>query len=267
MERRPAPAWARAYLTLTLILAFLPAVVILLGAVGTKLGWWSWKTGFVAVMVKGPMGLGWAPALAILAIVAALIGLIISMGAGLWRRAFTALVVAILTMGAFIYVGGAAKKAPPIHDVATDWTNPMMFSDAVMKARGPAANPVMPNPKATAGPMAGQWIAEVNAKTCPGAKPVMLAKAPADAYTAAKAALLNDGLKVVTDDPVGGRLEAVATSFWYGFKDDVMVRVKPEGGGSRIDLRSISRVGVSDLGQNCERVTRLTTATSGQASS
>jgi fatty-acyl-CoA synthase len=103
--------------------------------------------------------------------------------------------------------------------------------------------------------------------TCPGAKPVMLAKAPADAYAAAKAALLNDGLKVVTDDPVGGRLEAVATSFWYGFKDDVMVRVKPEGGGSRIDLRSISRVGVSDLGQNCERVTRLTTAMSGQASS
>jgi len=267
MERRPAPAWARAYLTLTLILAFLPAVVILVGAVGTKLGWWSWKTGFVAVMVKGPMGLGWAPALAILAIVAALIGLVISMGAGLWRRAFMALVVGILTMGAFIYVGGQAKKAPPIHDVATDWSQPMMFSEAVMKDRGPNANPVMPNAVAAAGPMAGQKIADINARTCPGAKPVMLAKPLADAYATAKAALAKDGLKVVTDDPATGRLEAVATSFWYGFKDDVVVRVKPEGAGSRIDLRSVSRVGLSDLGQNCERITRLTAAMSGQAGS
>jgi len=267
MERRPAPAWARAYLTLTLIIAFLPAVVILLGAVGTKLGWWSWKTGFVAVMVKGPMGLGWAPALAVLAIVAALVGLIISIWAGLWRRALTALVVGILTMGAFIYIGGQAKKAPPIHDVATDWSQPMMFSDAVMKDRGPEANPVTPDPVATAGPLAGQKIADVNARTCPGAKPVMLAKAPADAYAAAKAALAKDGLKVVTDDPAAGRLEAVATSFWYGFKDDVLVRVKPEGAGSRIDMRSVSRVGVSDLGQNCKRIMRLTAAMNGQASS
>jgi len=267
MERRPAPAWARAYLTLTLILAFLPAVVIVVGAVGTKLGWWSWKTGFVAVMVKGPMGLGWAPALASLAIVAALVGLVISMGAGLWRRAFTALVVGILTMGAFICIGGQAKKAPPIHDVATDWSQPLMFSDTVMKDRGPDANPVIPNPVATAGPLAGQKIADVNARTCPGAKPVVLARAPADAYATAKAALTKDGLKVVTDDPATGRLEAVATSFWYGFKDDVVVRVKPQGGGSRIDLRSISRVGLSDLGQNCKRITGLVAAMGGQASS
>jgi len=45
------------------------------------------------------------------------------------------------------------------------------------------------------------------------------------------------------------------------------VRVKPEGAGSRIDLRSVSRVGLSDLGQNCERITRLTAAMSGQAGS
>ena len=267
MERRPAPAWARAYLTLTLILAFLPAVVILVGAVGTKLGWWSWRTGFVAVMVKGPMGLGWAPALAALAIVAALVGLIISLWAGLWRRALTALVVGILTMGAFIYIGGQAKKAPPIHDVATDWSQPMMFSEAVMKDRGPDANPVAPNPVAAAGPFAGQKIADVNARTCPGAKPVMLAKAPADAYATAKAALVADGLKVVTDDAATGRLEAVATSFWYGFKDDVLVRVTPQTSGSRIDIRSVSRVGISDLGQNCKRITRLTAAMKGQASS
>src|SRR5690242_2212962 len=131
MERRPAPLWARIYLTLALILAFLPMVVIFVGAVGTKLGWWSWKAGFVAVMVRGPLGMGWAPALTTLAIVVALVGLVISIWAGLWRRSLTALVVSILTMGVFIVMGGAAKKAPPIHDVATEWTVPMTFSDKV----------------------------------------------------------------------------------------------------------------------------------------
>jgi len=260
MGRRPAPAWARAYLTLTLILAFLPAVVILIGAVGTKLGWWSWKIGFVAVMVRGPMGVGWAPALTTLAIVVALVGLVISIGYGLWRRAFTALVVALLTMGAFIVMGGQAKKAPPIHDVATDWSDPMMFSDKVMQDRGPGANPVAPDGMIASGALAGRKVSDINAKTCPGAKPILLATAPSEAYATAKKALTADGLKIVTDDPTASRLEAVATSFWYDFKDDVLVRVKPQGAGSRIDIRSVSRVGVSDLGQNCKRVTRLAAA-------
>jgi len=260
MERRPAPTWARVYLTVALLLAFLPAVVILVGAVGTKLGWWSWKAGFVAVMVRGPMGVGWAPALTALAIVVALIGLVISIGAGLWRRSLTALVVSILTMGMFIVMGGAAKTAPPIHDVATDWSEPMMFSDQVMKMRGPQANPVPPDAMMTSGPLVGQKVSDINAKTCEGAKPVMLTVPPAEAYAVAKKALSGNGLKIVTDDPVAGRLEAVATSFWYGFKDDVLVRVKAEGAGSRIDMRSVSRVGVSDLGQNCMRVTRLAAA-------
>lgn len=260
MERRPAPAWARVYLTVALILAFAPVVLILVGAIGTKLGWWSWKTGFVAVMVRGPLGMGWAPALAMLAIAVALVGLIIGIWAGLWRRALTALVVSILTMGVFIVTGGQARKAPPIHDVATDWSEPMMFSDKAMQSRGADANPVTPDGMIGSGPMAGRKVAEINARTCPGAKPVMLAKAPADAYAAAKTALTGDGLRIVTDDPAAGRLEAVATSFWYGFKDDVLVRVKAEGSGSRIDMRSVSRVGVSDLGQNCKRVTRLAAA-------
>lgn len=202
--------------------------------------------------------------LAALAIVAALVGLIISIWAGSWKRALTALVVGILTMGAFIMIGGEAKKAPPIHDVATDWTNPMIFSDKVMQARGPGANPVAPHPMAMAGPMAGKSIADINAKTCPGAKPVILAKSPEDAYAAARAALTADGLKIVTDDPAAGRLEATATSFWYGFKDDVMALVRPNDEGARIDLRSVSRVGLSDLGQNCKRVTRLVAAMNAQ---
>jgi len=82
----------------------------------------------------------------------------------------------------------------------------------------------------------------------------------ADAYARAKAAMTREGMEIVTDDPASGRIEAVATSFWYGFKDDLVARVAPEGSGARVDMRSVSRVGMSDLGQNCKRITRLAAA-------
>ena len=263
MDRKPAPAWAKAYLTFALLLSLAPAVVIVIGAVGTKFGLWSWKTGFGAVIVNGPVqGLGWAPALAMAAIAVSLIAVIVSLSAGLWRRALAALLISLLTMGAFIFIGGQARKAPPIHDVATTWSEPLDFSQALTTQRGPEANPVEPDPlvPARAPALAGKRIAVVNEETCPGAKPVLLAKSMQDAYATAKAALIAEGLTVVTEDPAAGRLEATASSFWYGFKDDIVVRVQPDGSGSRIDLRSVSRVGMSDLGQNCKRVTALVAA-------
>jgi len=81
--------------------------------------------------------------------------------------------------------------------------------------------------------------------------------APAAALAAAQAALADAGFKVGKVDAADGRIEAVAESFWFGFKDDVIVRVRPDGAGSRVDLRSISRVGVSDLGANAKRIRAL----------
>ncbi|HJR53568.1 MAG TPA: DUF1499 domain-containing protein, partial [Gemmatimonadota bacterium] len=51
-----------------------------------------------------------------------------------------------------------------------------------------------------------------------------------------------------------GRIEATATTPWFGFKDDVVVRIRPEAGGSRVDVRSVSRVGRSDVGTNARRI-------------
>lgn len=262
MERRPAPGWAKALLTLALVLAVAPVVVILVGALGTKFGLWSWKLGFGAVMVRGPFGVGWAPALAMLAIAVSLLGVIVSIWVGSWKRSLAALLISLATMGAFIVMGGQARKAPPIHDVATNWSEPMMFSDAVMEARGAEANPVEADPMvpAQARALGGKRIAEVNEQTCPQAKPVLLKTSAEDAYAKTKAALAAEGLDIVTDNPATGRIEAVATSFWYGFRDDLVARVAPEGSGARVDLRSVSRVGMSDLGQNCKRITRLAAA-------
>ena len=260
MERRPAPGWAKTLLTVALVLAIAPALLILIGAIGTKLGLWSWKFGFVSVLVNGPVtGVGWAPALAMLAIAVSLIGVVISIWVGSWRRSLAALLISLATMGAFIFLGGQARKAPPIHDVATDWREPMMFSEATMKRRGPEANPVIADPvlPKEMPAVGGMRVAEVNEKACPQARPLLLKMDQASAYAAVKKAVQAQRLDIVTDEPAAGRLEAVATSFWYGFKDDLMARVQPDGSGTRVDLRSVSRVGVSDLGQNCKRIAAI----------
>jgi uncharacterized protein (DUF1499 family) len=63
------------------------------------------------------------------------------------------------------------------------------------------------------------------------------------------------GWEIVSSDAPGGRIEATDTSMWFGFKDDVVVRVLPDpSGGSRVDVRSVSRVGTSDIGANAKRV-------------
>jgi uncharacterized protein (DUF1499 family) len=58
----------------------------------------------------------------------------------------------------------------------------------------------------------------------------------------------------VEADAEAGRIEATDTTFWFGFKDDVVIRVKPADGGSRVDVRSLSRVGVGDAGTNAKRI-------------
>jgi uncharacterized protein (DUF1499 family) len=59
---------------------------------------------------------------------------------------------------------------------------------------------------------------------------------------------------VIITDPPQGRIEATATTFWFGFKDDVVVRIAADGAGSRVDVRSLSRIGKSDVGANAKRV-------------
>ncbi|MBX3480052.1 MAG: long-chain-fatty-acid--CoA ligase [Caulobacter sp.] len=266
VKSKPKGGVAGHYLTLALMIALAPVAIIAVGAAGMHLGAWDWRDGFVSVMVNGPApNLGWAPAAALLSVLTSFIGLLVAAFGGwrhYWRRAMLAMGVTVATIAAFagmIVLGG---QAPRIHDVATDWSDPLLFSPKIMAARGPDANIVEPNPVVPldAGAYAGRSIADINSETCPAARPAILSVPPAQAYAAAKEALLAQGLILVTDNPAAGRLEATATSLIYGFKDDIVVRVRAQGVGSRIDMRSISRVGLSDIGANCKRIGKLTAA-------
>jgi len=65
------------------------------------------------------------------------------------------------------------------------------------------------------------------------------------------------GLEIVAAMPKDGRIEATATTFWFGFKDDVVVRIRPQPAGSRVDIRSVSRVGRGDAGANALRIRKF----------
>ncbi|MGH8720432.1 MAG: DUF1499 domain-containing protein, partial [Burkholderiales bacterium] len=78
--------------------------------------------------------------------------------------------------------------------------------------------------------------------------------APAEAFKRALQAARDLGWEIVAAEGVAGRIEATDSTFWFGFKDDVVIRVEADGAGSRIDVRSVSRVGVGDVGANAKRI-------------
>jgi uncharacterized protein (DUF1499 family) len=95
---------------------------------------------------------------------------------------------------------------------------------------------------------------QLQAKAYPRIQPLMLEAPPAQAFAAALAMAREMGWEIAAEDAKAGRIAAVATTFWFGFKDDVEVRVTPLDKGSRVDVRSKSRVGKGDAGANAKRV-------------
>jgi uncharacterized protein (DUF1499 family) len=100
----------------------------------------------------------------------------------------------------------------------------------------------------------GDKIATQQRDAYPDVRPLMLSVPPAQAFERALATVREKGWELVAADGTAGRIEATDTTFWYGFKDDVVIRVKPADGGSRVDVRSLSRVGGGDAGTNAKRV-------------
>ena len=88
----------------------------------------------------------------------------------------------------------------------------------------------------------------------PDIAPVILPVPPAEAFKRVDGAAMAMGWDIVARAPGRRPLEAVATSAWFGFRDDIVVRIRPDGAGSRVDIRSKSRDGESDLGVNARRI-------------
>ena len=111
------------------------------------------------------------------------------------------------------------------------------------------------------GTVAPEWGDQVfEAGNYPGWRLVIEAPLTEPQHAAVAAAMGNMGFTDIRTDATAGIVEGVATSFWFGFKDDVIARI----GANEIDFRSVSRVGRSDLGANAKRIAELRTLVADQ---
>ncbi len=131
-----------------------------------------------------------------------------------------------------------------IHDISTDLEDPPRFQ-AVLPLRKGAANP-------PAHP--GAKVAAEQRRAYPDIQPLQLKASVVDVWAAILRAAETMGWRVVASDQDTGVLEAVATTRFFRFKDDIVVRMRNDGGGVRVDVRSKSRIGKSDLGANARRI-------------
>jgi uncharacterized protein (DUF1499 family) len=220
------------------LVAVISALLSIIAGMGTRFHWFFFRTGLEIMGISVIVGL-LAAAISIIAIVAifftpgnkgiylCILGLIISIP------------VAVIPLYMRYEI-----KVPPIHDITTDITNPPAFV-SVLPLRKDAYN----KPE-----YGGPDVAAQQTKAYPDIKTLTL-NMPADkAFSRALDVAKNMSWEIVAAEPKEGRIEATATTFWMGFKDDVIIQITAQNKMSNIDIRSESRVGKSDLGANAQRI-------------
>jgi uncharacterized protein (DUF1499 family) len=232
-------AEATAHLAALLILA--TGFVMLAAPLGYRLRLWSAQSALTRVTALGVL-LGAAAALLAL----------ISLAAGGWRvgPGTTLMLLAIVVAGAISIILPLRVKAIaarlPFNDVSTDTTAAPAF-EAVLPLRR------VERP-GDAGTYDGARLAALQQARYPGLAPQHLAVTRADAFAAALATARAMGWRIVAEDAARGRIEASDGTCWFGFVDDIVIRLTAEHDGTRVDMRSASRVGISDLGANARRI-------------
>lgn len=230
---RPGPPFPLAKTALLGLLLSVAAVVALLAAaLGYRQGWWP--------LLPALRTAEWAAYGATLGLLLSLVGLFMSRPGGRRRglaMAIAGVVVSLPLVVAAVQWKYAELAYPPINDVSTDLEDPPVFWQ-------------MPNPT----DYPGGEAATLQRAAYPDILPLRLSVPPGRAYEIAEALVREDDWEVVAEDVEDGRIEAVATSLLFGFKDEIVIRVAASDGGSVVDLRSRSRLGRIDRGVNAKRI-------------
>lgn len=222
------------------VLAVAAAVAAMLAGLGTRGGWWDYRMGFQI--------LRWAVYAAIAGAGVSLLGLGFTLRAPARRGVLLALLglaIGLVTVYVPWQWRRTAQRVPPIHDITTDLENPPPF-EAILPLRTNAPNP---------SEYGGDSIAVQQREGYPDLGPLVLEAPRTEVFGLALQTAREMGWEIVDSDRDEGRIEATDTTFWFGFKDDIVIRVAEEaGGGTRVDVRSVSRVGRSDVGTNAARI-------------
>jgi uncharacterized protein (DUF1499 family) len=236
--RRAAGRWSRVALAAG-ALALLIGLAAAMSGLGTRWGLWNFRTGFTVLRWAAYGGIA-------VMLVSAFAMYRTRPGEG--RRGFplavAALIVGLLALGIPWQARRAGAGLPPIHDITTDVENPPEFV-AVAPLRANDPNPVE---------YGGAEIARQQLAAYPDIRPVILDLPSDRAFQRALDVAEGQGWSLVGANEAEGRIEATDRTFWFGFRDDVVIRLTPLEGRTVVDVRSKSRVGRGDLGANARRV-------------
>ncbi|NQY14350.1 MAG: DUF1499 domain-containing protein [Henriciella sp.] len=268
----PKAGWRMKVVVFALAVSIFTVLWFAIAALGTKFGLWPWQVGL------GQMTIGIGPGIAMLALGLSLIAQVIALIKAPRKQAFILALVATLIAAFCMFrlagLGAQANSLPPLHDIQTDWADPIQFSAELMAAREAQGetNPVLDAPTVpdyaearwpgTAGRLVSEVQEEAEAKegsdgtVYPALESIYFSQSPAEVAATAEQIMTKRGWDMVSNQATGDtvQIEATATSGWFGFKDDVAVRVRTADGATEVDIRSTSRVGLSDLGANSTRV-------------
>ncbi len=248
----------RGYHKVVLALVILIPLFFLVSTLGVKFGLWDWKVGLGLNFKFAPILL---PALALSGVIGLLLAVIIQP-----RKGFLVSGLAVLVGAAGLFHGAGVKKTagslPFIHDITTDTQNVPTFTNAILSERAKVeeVNTVDYVGKKDKPDGTLVSVLQSQADAYADIRPLILEGDTAVVFGQAKSAVKQMGWALKSENVESGIIEATDTTFWYGFKDDVVIRIAPsEGGGSVLNVRSISRVGGSDIGANAARIRKFLT--------
>ena len=244
---------------IVLILAIAAIIAFFGAAFGSGIGLWGWQQGLGF--------LGWTLVAAALAIIIGIIGIILDKRKGRktrWPKLGLGMIAAVGFIGYVLSYIVTAQSLPGIHDITTDLADPPEFSALTIRADNWDQIPGADDSDMRGMNPRQRW-ATLHQQAFPDIRSVRIDQPVAEVIEKAKRLAEDRGWEIVSIDPAAGHLEATDTVSLFRFKDDVVIRARAadNGAASIIDMRSVSRVGVHDLGVNSKRVRQFLSDLSG----
>jgi hypothetical protein len=219
-------------------LALLATLATGVAGLGGERGWWTPE-----------QAVGSLPAIALFGLSAGLVGLY-----SRFRRRDGQLVAVAAILLCIVLVGGIGEylwrvsKAPPLIDISTDLADPPAFYRLAVRPDRIAHVPVLRRPGYERFGPEERWRV-VHSDSYPHLRTQVLPRSPAEVVTRATAIAQERGWDVAVSDPRQGRFEATVPSRFFGFREDLVLRARPAGKRTAVDLRVIARTGTTDNGR------------------
>ena len=221
-----------------LYFTFFVALIFLMSGYGYQWNIWELGTGFTLLRYAAYASIG--------IFTVSIVSLWFLRKSG-FKAVFYLVIVLILSgvaSGTALYWQQRAQSVPAIHDISTDLETPPEFV-AMVRLRADAPNP----PE-----YAGEETANAQREAYPEIEPLLLSEDVQRVMDEAVLLVVNRGWELVAINRQEGRIEATENLAWFGFKDDVVLRFTETEEGTRVDMRSKSRIGRSDVGVNAKRI-------------